>query len=53
LLGKTEQIIAELVEKAGTRDLKVIFNAFRAFNDIYGFGDLQVKRLLKGIITDK
>ena len=52
-LGKPEQIIAELVEKAGTRDLKVIFNAFRAFNDIYGFGDLQVKRLLKGIIPDK
>jgi hypothetical protein len=50
--GKPEQIIAELVEKSGSKELKVIFNAFRPFNDVYGFGDLQVKRLLKRIIAD-
>ena len=50
-LGRPINILITLVEELGTTDFRKIFPAFIQREYIYGFGDLQVKELLKETLT--
>ncbi|MEM6644225.1 MAG: DUF1835 domain-containing protein [Bacteroidota bacterium] len=50
--GEPLQILAKLVEEFGIDSFKKIFDSFSSQAPIYGFGDLQVKRLLQQLEND-
>ncbi|NRB62402.1 MAG: DUF1835 domain-containing protein [Saprospiraceae bacterium] len=48
-LGRPEKTLLSIKEELGTDDFNTIFREFRKREAIYGFGDVQVKRLLSDI----
>ncbi|MEM6736314.1 MAG: DUF1835 domain-containing protein [Bacteroidota bacterium] len=44
--GKVERVIEEIAEKFSTKDFGLLYREFSKREPIYGFGDLQVKRIL-------
>jgi len=44
-LGEPHRIIADLIDKYGSKHFGTIFRAFIAKDPIYGFGDMQVKTI--------
>lgn len=47
--GRPTQTLLQIMEELNTRDFGPVFRAFCEKESIYGFGDLQVKRLLDTI----
>lgn len=45
-LGRPKESLLTIMRELGTRDFGPVFRAFSQRESIYGFGDLQVKRLL-------
>ena len=50
-LGRPKQALLKIMQDLGTREFGPIFRAFHQQESIYGFGDLQVKRLLDELET--
>ena len=48
--GRPQQRLVEIMESQNTRDFATVFTAFSKTEGIYGFGDMQVKRLLDELI---
>ena len=48
-LGKPQETLLEIIEETGSDDFPTIFRQFTKREGIYGFGDLQVKRMLDQI----
>ena len=51
--GRPTEILQEIISELGTREFGPIFKAFNKRAYIYGFGDLQVKRMFDEIINLK
>ncbi len=51
--GKPEQIIREIMKEKSTEDFGAIFREFQRRAPIYGYGDLQVKRIFDRVIHGK
>ncbi len=49
LAGKPEDLIREIIRKSGAKSFGPIFREFHDKHAIYGFGDLQVKRLYDAV----
>jgi hypothetical protein len=49
--GRPVQSLLEIMDELGTTDFGLIFKEFNKREAIYGFGDLQVKRLLDGLLN--
>ncbi len=49
--GKPTQVILEIIKDLGTQEFSPIFKEFCKRAPVYGYGDLQVKRLLDKIIS--
>ncbi len=49
--GKPEQIIRDIIKEKSTKDFGVVFREFCERAPIYGYGDLQVKRIFDQIIN--
>ncbi|MEP0986136.1 DUF1835 domain-containing protein [Ekhidna sp.] len=47
--GKPEQLIRDIMEEKSTKDFATVFKEFNKRASIYGFGDLQVKRIFDRI----
>lgn len=47
--GKPEQLIRDIMEEKSTKDFAIIFQEFSKRAPIYGYGDLQVKRIFDQI----
>ena len=47
--GRPKKIIKEIIDELGTSDFSPVFREFSKRESIYGFGDLQVKRLMKDL----
>ncbi|MEO1023539.1 MAG: DUF1835 domain-containing protein, partial [Bacteroidota bacterium] len=50
--GRPVQVLKDIMEELQTRDFGTIFRAFNQRQSIYGFGDLQVKRMYDDLIQD-
>ncbi|WP_425389921.1 DUF1835 domain-containing protein [Ekhidna sp.] len=50
-LGKPAQIILDIMKEKKTEDFKVVFREFSKRAPIYGFGDIQVKRIFDELKT--
>jgi len=50
-LGRPKQTLIKIIEELGTDDFGTVFKEFNKLENIYGFGDLQVKRLYDEIIN--
>ncbi len=48
-LGRPFQTLTEIINELGTDDFGTIFKEFSKRESIYGFGDVQVKRLLRQV----
>lgn len=48
-LGRPEQVIKEIIEE-GMEDFPLVFSEFSAKAGIYGFGDMQVKRIYDSLM---
>ena len=48
---KPTQVILEIINDLGTQEFSPIFKEFCKRAPVYGYGDLQVKRLLDKIIS--
>lgn len=48
-LGRPKETLLQIIEELQTEKFGLIFKEFLKREGIYGFGDLQVKRLLEGI----
>jgi hypothetical protein len=49
--GRPVQSLLEIMDELGTTDFGLIFKEFNKREAVYGFGDLQVKRLLDGLLN--
>lgn len=49
-LGRPEQTILNIINEKSTKDFGVVFREFSKREPIYGFGDLQVKRIFDRVI---
>lgn len=49
-MGKPERVLMEIVEELKTKNFGIVFTEFCKREPIYGFGDLQVKRIWKEVI---
>ena len=49
LSGRPERTLKEIMTEKNTSDFKTVFKEFRTREGIYGFGDWQVERILKGL----
>lgn len=49
-LGRPQKTLLSIIEDFKTHDFGVIFKEFCKREPVYGFGDLQVKRLLDGLV---
>ncbi len=49
--GKPYQIIANIIREKSTKDFSIVFQEFVKRAPIYGFGDLQVKRIYDSVIS--
>ena len=47
--GRIQQTLLEIVKDLGNTDFNAVFNEFIRREPIYGFGDLQVKRIFRKI----
>ena len=50
--GKPEQLIQQIIEEKSTKEFGIVFQEFTKRAPIYGFGDLQVKRIFDEIVKD-
>jgi hypothetical protein len=50
--GRPEQTIRSLIHEMGREKFGPIFRAFNERESIYGYGDLQVKRLFEACLKD-
>lgn len=50
-LGKPTETLLEIMDELNTKELTPVFREFNKRESIYGFGDLQVKRLLDDILA--
>jgi len=51
--GRPAQSLITIMAELGTEEFGPVFRAFNARESIYGFGDVQVKRLLDEIINNR
>lgn len=51
--GRPERSLARIMEELGTTDFGPVFGAFCKEESIYGFGDLQVKRIYDKLIQER
>ena len=51
--GRPTQTLKQIMKELQTDDFGTIFKEFCKRESIYGYGDLQVKRLLEGIMSDE
>ena len=51
-IGYPSEVLLQIMEEIGTKDFDVVFRLFNKRAAIYGFGDLQVRRLWKKIIKN-
>ncbi len=51
-IGLPKETLKRIKGKYGTEDFGIIFKAFQNALPIYGFGDLQVKRLMDEMISE-
>ncbi len=51
-LGRPKDTLIKIMKDIGTKEFKVVFKEFNKREAIYGFGDLQVKRLYDEIINN-
>ncbi|BDD02863.1 DUF1835 domain-containing protein [Aureibacter tunicatorum] len=49
-LGRPEKTIKKIIEELGTKDFGLVFQEFNKRENIYGFGDLQVKRIFDKVL---
>lgn len=49
-LGRPERVIKEIIEETQSKDFQEVFAEFSAREGIYGFGDLQVKKIFERLI---
>ena len=52
LPGRPEKSLLKIMEDLGLKDFGPVFKEFSRREPIYGFGDLQVKRLFNNLIAD-
>jgi hypothetical protein len=52
-MNEVEAIISKLIDELSTEEFVPIFKAFNKQAGIYGFGDLQVERLLSEVIRKR
>lgn len=50
-LGRPKQALLQIMQELDTREFGPIFQAFHQQESIYGFGDLQVKRLFDELVA--
>jgi len=50
-LGRPKQALLQIMQELDTREFGPIFQAFHKQESIYGFGDLQVKRLFDELVA--
>ncbi|GAB3661668.1 hypothetical protein GCM10028791_36340 [Echinicola sediminis] len=48
-MGRPEKCLKSIIEELGTREFGPVFREFCKRESIYGFGDLQVKRLMEKV----
>ncbi len=51
-LGRPEKTLQLIMKELNTRDFNIVFPEFWKREAIYGFGDLQVKRLFENLTSD-
>ncbi len=51
-LGRPTDVLISIMKELGTDEFGTVFNAFNKRESIYGFGDLQVKRLCDAIVKN-
>lgn len=49
-IGYPSQVLLEIIDDLGTSDFGPVFRAFKKRAAIYGFGDVQVRRLWEGLV---
>lgn len=52
-LGRPKQVLIQIMKDLKTTDFSTVFKEFCKRESIYGFGDLQVKRLLDEVLESK
>ncbi len=50
-LGRPKQALLQIMQELGTREFGPVFQAFHRQESIYGFGDLQVKRMFDELVA--
>lgn len=50
-LGRPKQALLKIMQELDTREFGPVFRAFHQQESIYGFGDLQVKRMFDELVT--
>ena len=51
-MGRPKESLKSIIEELNTRDFGPVFQEFNRRETIYGFGDLQVKRLFDEVLKD-
>lgn len=51
-LGRPQTVLKEIIAQKGTKDFGAIFGSFQKALPQYGFGDLQVKRMVDELINE-
>ncbi|GAB5409534.1 MAG: hypothetical protein BalsKO_18990 [Balneolaceae bacterium] len=50
--GKPKSVLREIIKEKGSADFGIVFREFNKREYIYGFGDVQVKRLFDEILSE-
>lgn len=51
--GRPVKTVIDIMEEYGTEEFAVVFQEFCRRESIYGYGDLQVKRIFDQVLTDR